>query len=137
MAVINQINLVNNVGESETFDIETKITPTLRMYFQKQNTLADIEEYSLPSSAQTAIEMPYDGFLFGKVAKATANPSSSIAIWVNGIELIEYMYYSQPFSRTDTICVPIKKGDSVYCVSTGTRNTYARFFKERDYTDRQ
>ena len=137
MAVINQINLINNVGESETYDIETKITPAIREYIQNQNKLADIEEYSLPSSAQTAIEMPYDGFLFGKVVKATANPNSSIAIWVNGIELIESMYYAQPFSRTDTICVPIKKGDSVYCVSAGTRTTYARFFKERDYTNRQ
>lgn len=136
MAVINQINLVNNVGESETYDIETKITPALRAYFQEQNILADIEEYSLPTSAQTAIEMPYDGFLFGKVIKATANPGGSIAIWVNGIELVEYTYYSQPFARTDTICVPVKKGDSVYCVSTGTRTTYARFFKKRDYTDR-
>lgn len=136
MAVINQINLVNNVGESETYDIETKITPAIREYIQNQNTLADLEEYPLPSSAQTAVGMPYDGFLFGKVVKPTANPQGSIAIWVNGVELVEYTYYAQPFGRTDTIIVPIKKGDSVYCVSAGTRTTYARFFKERDYTNR-
>lgn len=136
MAVINKLNIVNNVGESEEYDIETIITDAIRGYLQNQNKLAEIEEYSLPSSAQTAIEMPYDGFLFGKVIKATANPNSSIAIWVNGIELVESIYYAQPLSRTDTLCVPIKKGDSVYCVSTGTRTTYARFFKERDYTNR-
>lgn len=136
MAVINKLNIVNNVGESEEYDIETIITNAIRGYLQNQNTLADLEEYSLPSSAQTAIEMPYDGFLFGKVVKPTANPQGSIVIWVNGIELVESMYYSQPFSRTDTICVPIKKGDTVYCVSSGTRTTYARFFKNRDYTDR-
>lgn len=137
MAVINQINLVNNVGESETYDIETKITPAVRAYIQNQNELADIEEYSLPSSAQTAVEMPYDGFLMGKIVKATANPQGSIAFHVNGIELVNYTYYSQPFGRTDTLCIPIKKGDSVYCVTSGTRTTYARFFKKRDYTDRQ
>lgn len=136
MAVINQINLINNVGEAETFDIETKITPAVREYIQNQNVLADIEEYALPSTAGTAVEMPYDGFLMGKLVKGTATPQGSIAFHVNGIELVDYTYYAQPFGRTDTLCVPVKKGDSVYCVSTGTRTTYARFFKQRDYTDR-
>jgi hypothetical protein len=97
-------------------------------YIRKQNVLSEWEDITLPTSVETAITMQYDGIICATLKGKAGN---TFDIYVNGIPL-----YSS-VSR-DTVTVPFKKGDTVYCVLTGstTETNYVRYYKLRDYTGR-
>jgi hypothetical protein len=97
-------------------------------YIRNQNVLSEWEDITLPTSVETAITMQYDGIICATLKGKAGN---TFDIYVNGIPL-----YSS-VSR-DTVTVPFKKGDTVYCVLTGstTETNYVRYYKLRDYTGR-
>lgn len=135
MAVINQINLVNNVGESETYDIETKITPAVCEYIQNQNLLSDFESITLGTTSATATEMPYDGFLTVSHRPIVVGGSSSASVHINEQVFSSDYSTSQNFIITQKHTYPVKKGDLVYVTGQTSTEGIARFFKTRYYAD--
>lgn len=137
MAVINQINIVNNVGESETFDIETKITPTVGAYIENQNLLSDFETITLGNSQAAAVEMEYDGFLFVTRRAVVIGGSTTGVVHINDVSFsLDYSTTGNYIgSSIDTY--PIKKGDVVFVTGALSTSAHARYFKQRDYTNRQ
>ena len=136
MAVINQINLVNNVGESETYDIETKITEAVSKYIDNQNKLSDFETITVATSSANPTEMPYDGFLvINRTPTAVAGTVYS-TVNINGVS------FSANYSTTGNFILslrdtfPVKKGDLVYVTGFTNSQPQARFFKDRDYSNR-
>ena len=135
MAVINEINLINNVGEAETYDIETKITPAVREYIQNQNKLSDFEDISLGTSAATATEIEYDGFLIIYHQATAIGGTVYASVFINGVQ------FSASWSTTQNIIVTtrdtyaVKKGDKVYVTGMTSTTGKVRYFKQRDYTE--
>lgn len=136
MAVINQINLVNNVGESETYDIETKITPAVREYIENQNLLSDIETIQLGTTAATATEMEYDGFLLVTRRAVVIAGSSSSTVYINGVAFTLDYSTTGNYIGSSLDTQPVKKGDVVYVTGALSSSVRARFFKNRDYSNR-
>lgn len=134
MAVINQINLVNNVGESETYDIETKITPAVRAYIQNQNKLSDFEAVTLGTSSASPAEMPYDGFIVVKRAPTVVGSTVYSNVVINGVQFSSNYSTTQNFIISLRDTYPVKKGDLVYVTGYTSSTAQARFFKDRDYT---
>ncbi len=135
MAVINQINLVNNVGESETYDIETKITPAVREYIQNQNKLSDFETLTLGNTQASAVEMEYDGFLFVTRRAVVIGGSTTGVVHINDVSFsLDYSTTGNYIgSSIDTY--PVKKGDIIYVTGALSTSAHVRFFKARDYTE--
>ena len=135
MAVINEINLINNVGEAETYDIETKITPAVREYIQNQNKLSDFEDISLGTSAATATEIEYDGFLIIYHQATAIGGTVYASVFINGVQ------FSASWSTTQNVIVTtrdtyaVKKGDKVYVTGMTSTTGKVRYFKQRDYTE--
>lgn len=134
MAVINQINLVNNVGESETYDIETKITPAVRAYIQNQNNFSDFEPITLGTSSASPVEMPYDGFIVVNRAPTVVGSTVHSSVVINGVAFSSTYSTTQNFILSLRDTYPVKKGDLVYVTGYTSSTAQARFFKDRDYT---
>lgn len=137
MAVINQINLVNNVGEQETYDIETKITPAVRAYIENQNLLSDFETITLSNSSATPTEMEYDGFLLITRRAVVIGGSASSTVNINGIAFTLDYSTTGNYIGSSLDTQPVKKGDVVFVSGALSTIARARFFKNRDYTNRQ
>ena len=137
MAVINQINLVNNVGESETYDIETKITETVSKYIDNQNLLSDFEDITLGASSATATKMQYDGFLVLYHQAAAIGGTVSASVFINGVQFSATWSTTQNLIVTTRDTYPIKKDDKVYVTGMTSTTGKVRYFKQRDYTNRQ
>lgn len=137
MAVINQINLVNNVGESETYDIETKITETIGKYIDNQNNLSDFESITLGTTTATATEMEYDGFLFITRRAVVIGGSATSTVNINGVAFTLDYSTTGNYIGSSLDTQPVKKGDVVYITGALSSSARARFFKARDYSNRQ
>ena len=136
MAVINQINLVNNVGESETYDIETKITETVAKYIENQNLLSEFEDVTLSPSSATATEMEYDGFLIVNHQATAIGGTVYASVFINGVQFSASWSTTQNVIITTRDTYPIKKGDKVYVTGMTSTTGKCRFFKQRDYSNR-
>lgn len=136
MAVINQINLVNNVGESETYDIETKITEAVGKYIDNQNLLSDFETVQLGTTAATATEMEYDGFLFVTRRAVVIGGSASSTVNINGVAFTLDYSTTGNYIGSSLDTQPVKKGDVVFVSGALSSSARARFFKARDYSNR-
>lgn len=136
MAVINKINIVNNVGESETYDLETIITEAISKYIDNQNKLSDFEDITVATSSANPTEMPYDGFLVINRTPTAVGGTVYSTVNINGIS------FSANYSTTGNFILslrdtfPIKKGDLVYVTGYTSSHPQARFFKDRDYSNR-
>lgn len=136
MAVINKINIVNNVGESETYDIETIITEAIGKYIDNQNKLSDFETITVATSSAHPTEMPYDGFLVINLTPTVVGSTVYSTVNINGVS------FSANYSTTGNFILslrdtfPIKKGDLVYVTGYTNSQPQARFFKNRDYSNR-
>lgn len=136
MAVINQINLVNNVGESETFDIETKITPAVRAYIQNQNKLSPMEVTPLGVGEANATVAQYDGFLILQYYLISNNGTQARYLFVNGQELDFSSVSQYAVSRQSFITLPVRKGDSFYVSNANfIQHAWFMYYKDRDYTE--
>lgn len=140
MAVINQINLVNNVGESETYDIETKFTPVVREYIQNQNKVSppeDITTEGKSATESTPFIMPYDGFVQFTSKGGGANGTGEIIMNRGGISTRSYIFNILSYEGFITEMY-FNKGDSFYLVMNTPGymiKIHALYFKERDYTE--
>lgn len=137
MAVINQINLVNNVGESETYDIETKITPAVRAYIQNQCVPSAIEGLSVPNTQATEYTAEYDMDIL-----AVCSSVSGVAqiVYVNHTEIARVAAPLSGQACTATVAFTLLKGDKFYITrgssSTGAPSACCRKYLLRDYTGR-
>lgn len=134
MAVINQINLVNNVGESETFDIETKITDTVRQYIHDQTELSDMEEVTLSANENDPTICEYDGFLLLSAYVISNNGTTSRYLYKNNVQIPVLSVSQYAVSRTSPYLIPIKKGDSLYMSTSALQNkAWFMYYKKRYY----
>lgn len=134
MAIINQINLVNNVGESETYDIETKITPAISQYMRNQQKLSAPETVTTQTSGSTrTFTAEYDGIV---TLLWTAYAGAGIReISINGevIASVGLVYYPGGTANT-AYSFPVNKGDVVTFTSTSYSTNHVRYYKQRDYS---
>ncbi len=133
MAVINQINLVNNVGESETYDIETKITPALQTFFKNQNELSDSEDLELQTVGSVrAFVAEYDGFI--TLTASSGGIASNFTFLVNETIFAKSTApgVSGVITQTCVTCA-VNKGDTCRITGTGSYAATARYFKSRLY----
>lgn len=137
MAVINKINIVNNVGESETYDLETIITEAIGKYIDNQNLLSDFETIKLGTTAATATEMEYDGFLFVVRRAVVIGSSTSSTVNINGVAFILDYSTTGNYIGSSLDTQPVKKGDIVFVTGAASTSAQVRFFKARDYSNRQ
>lgn len=137
MAVINKINIVNNVGESETYDLETIITEAIGKYIDNQNKLSDFETITLATSSANPTEMPYDGFLVINRTPTVVGSTVYSNVVINGVSFSSNYSTTQNFILSLRDTYPIKKGDLVYVTGYTSSQPQARFFKDRDYSNRQ
>lgn len=135
MAVINQINLVNNVGEQETYDIETKITPALQTFFENQNKLSNPEDLELQTVGSVrAYVAEYDGYI--TLTGSSGGIASNFNFYLN--ETI-FARGTAPgvtgvITQTCVTCA-VNKGDTCRISGTGSYSASARYFKSRLYSD--
>lgn len=136
MAVINQINLINNVGESETYDIETKITPAVRAYIQNQNKLSAMEQVTISSDSNNPTIAEFDGFLIVENTLTSNNGTVTRHFYINGIDLSAQSISQYAVQRSEYLTLPVNKGDEIYTPIAGyVLNAYFMYYKARDYTE--
>lgn len=136
MAVINQINLVNNVGESETYDIETKITPAVRAYIQNQNKLSAMEQVTISSDSNNPTIAEFDGFLIVENTLTSNNGTATRHFYINGIDLSAQSISQYAVQRSEYLTLPVRKGDEIYTpIASYVPNAYFMYYKTRDYTE--
>ena len=136
MAVINQINLINNVGEGETYDIETKITPAVRAYIQNQNKLSAMEQVTISSDSNNPTVAEFDGFLIVENTLTSNNGTATRHFYINGIDLSAQSISQYAVQRSEYLTLPVHKGDEIYTPIAGyVLNAYFMYYKARDYTE--
>ena len=99
-------------------------------YVANQNVLSDYESITIPTTAATAITMPYDGVL-NLTCGANSNPMRSI--YVNGVII------SQPNGGgRSSDAIFFNKGDRIYVILVNSvmELAYVRYYKLRDYSNR-
>lgn len=134
MAVINQINLVNNVGEIEPYDIETKITPALAQYMRNQQKISAPETVTTQvSGSNRTFTAEYDGIVTLLWSGTAIAGTRAIYINENLITSIGVIYYPGG-SATTAYSFPVNKGDIVTFASTNYTTNYVRYYKLRDYS---
>lgn len=102
----------------------------MKEYIRNQNVLSDWETITLPTTAQTAIRMEYDGFIHND----SNNPNMSIYVSDdNGTTWRSFYTLLDAHNERDSIDAIVKYGDLVYATHSGN---YASFYKLRDYSDR-
>lgn len=135
MAVINQINLVNNVGESETYDVETKITPALQTFFENQNKLSDPESLELQNVGNVrAFVAEYDGFI--TLTASSGGVAANFTFYVNETQFAKGTApgVTSVITQTSVTCA-VNKGDTCRITGTGSYSASARYFKSRLYSN--
>lgn len=134
MAVINQINLVNNVGESETYDIETKITPAISQYMRNQQKLSTPETVTVETSGSfRAFTAEYDGIVTLQWAAYAGAGVREVQVNNNLIAEIGLVYY--PGGTAVTVySFPVNKGDVITFTSASYSTNHVRYYKLRDYS---
>ena len=134
MAVINQINLINNVGEGETYDIETKITEAISQYMRNQQKISTPETVTTQTSGSNRIfTAEYDGIVTLIWAAYAGAGIRDISVNGNVIASVGLVYY--PGGTANTIySFPVNKGDVVSFQSTSYSTNYVRYYKLRDYS---
>lgn len=138
MAVINQINLVNNVGENETYDIETKFTPAVKEYIQKQCVPSNIEALTVPYSKATAYTAEYDMDI---LATCSAVSTTAQIVYVNDFEIARVNAQLTGQACQATVAFTLLKGDRFY-ITRGSSSVSAptaccRKYINRDYSIRE
>lgn len=134
MAVINKINLVNNVGESETYDIETKITPAISQYMRNQQKLSAPETVTTQTSGSNReFTAEYDGIVTLIWAAYAGAGIRDISVNGNIIASVGLVYYPGGTANT-TYSFPVNKGDVISFSSASYSTNHACFYKLRDYS---
>lgn len=135
MAVINKINIVNNVGESEDYDIETNFTPAVKQYIENQCVPSSIEGLSVPNSQATEYTAEYDMDI---LAVCSSVSGVSQIVYVNHAEIARVNAPLSGQAVTATIAFTLLKGDKFYITrgstSTGGPTACCRKYINRDYS---
>ena len=136
MAVINKINLVNNVGENEEFDIETIITNAIRGYLQNQNRLSAMEQVTISVDSNNPTVAEFDGFLIVENTLTSSNGTTTRHFYINGVDLSAQSISQYAVQRSEYLTLPVRKGDEIYTGIAGyVLHAYFMYYKARDYTE--
>ena len=136
MAVINKINIVNNVGESEEYDIETIITNIIRGYIQNQTKLSPMEQVTISSDSNNPTVAEFDGFLIVENTLTSNNGTATRHFYVNGVDLQAQSISQYAVQRSEYLTLPVNNGDDIYTPIAGyVVNAYFMYYKARDYTE--
>lgn len=137
MAVINQISLINNVGDQELYDIETKITTDVATYISNQVTPDDYEGLAVPNTSGAAYTADFD-----MEVSALCGSVSGVAqqIYVNDV-LIGQVQSPLSGQACQSVCTFfLKKGDTFYITrgssAMSAPSAYCRRYRNRDYSTR-
>lgn len=108
-------------------------------YLQDQQRMSDWEPLSFNAGANAYI-CPYDGFI-------AATTSSAVNHWIKVVfDAIPDSYiaagsFNRSQSNTDSTPASttfyVHKGDALTVTINGTVNVYGKWYKDRDYSDRQ
>ena len=105
-------------------------------YIRNQNVLSDYEDITLPTTAGTAMTMPYDGVYI----LANYGVSTIHHIYLNGIEISVGITGNNTTGASTSSTILFKKGDTMYRLNTYTDSTsfveHVAYYKLRDYTGR-
>ena len=104
-------------------------------YIRNQNVLSDYESITLPTTAATAMTMPYDGIYI----LANYGVSYNHHIWLNGKEISSGITGNETTGASVSSTIRFKKGDTMYRTSTYTSSLFLEhvaYYKLRDYTGR-
>lgn len=137
MAVINQISLINNVGDQELYDIETKITTDIATYISNQVTPDDYEVLAVPNTSETAYTADFDMEVFAYCGSVS---TVSQQIYVNDVR-IGQVHSPLSGQACQSLCTFfLRKGDTFYITRGATSITapsaYCRRYRNRDYSTR-
>lgn len=136
MAVINKLNIVNNVGESEEYDIETIITNAIRGYLQNQTKLSPMEQVTISSDSNNPTVAEFDGFLIVENTLTSNNGTATRHFYINGIDLPTQSISQYAVQRSEYLTLPVRKGDEIYTPIAGyVVSAYFMYYKARDYTE--
>lgn len=136
MAVVNQLNLINNVGEEETYDIETKITPTIKQYFRNQVQLSAMEQVTISTDSNDPTVAEFDGFLIIQNTVTSNNGTTTRHLYINGVDFPSTSVSQYAVQRSEIATIPVRKGDEIYApVATFIINAYFMYYKARDYSN--
>ena len=104
-------------------------------YIRNQNILSDYEDITLPTTAATAITMPYDGVYI----LANYGVLNIHHIYLNGIEISAGTTGNNTTGASTSSTILFKKGDTMYRLNTYTDSTFVEhvaYYKLRDYSGR-
>ena len=104
-------------------------------YIRNQNILSDYEDITLPTTATTAITMPYDGVYI----LANYGVINIHHIYLNGIEISAGTTGNNTTGASTSSTILFKKGDTMYRSHTYTDSTFVEhvaYYKLRDYSGR-
>lgn len=137
MAVINQISLINNVGDQELYDIETKITTVIATYISNQVTPDDYEVLAVPNTSATAYTADFDMEVFALCGAVSATAQQ---IYVNDVRIGQVQAPLTGQACQSLCTFFLKKGDTFYITrgssSTSAPSAYCRRYRNRDYSTR-
>ena len=108
----------------------------LKEYIQNQNVLSEYEDITLPTTAATAMTMPYDGvYILANYGVSTVHH-----IYLNGIEISGGITGNATTGATTSSTIPFKKGDTMYRLNTYSGRSlfieHVAYYKLRDYSGR-
>jgi hypothetical protein len=115
-------------------EVEPDIYAT-KGYIRDQNVLSEWEAITIPTTAETAMTMMYDGYI-----TCSSSRDSEIYIYVDGhVEAVSISRTSE-WSYPSINAFPFKKGQSIYAKvvhgSLDTNFSRVAYYKLRDYTGR-
>lgn len=120
---VGQIAGTVDPAESELIGTLKQKIQALESKLKNNDVMSDFE--TIEFTANTEIEMPYDGILFEA-------SSSELTGWINNVQVM-YRRWST-YLCVSSISVPFQKGDKIKIDRNYTFNV--RYYKLRDYSNR-
>ena len=129
-ASIDTTDLVDGeiVSTKETAADGSNVYDYINGMLTKENLLSEWEDITIPTSAETAMTMQYDGFI--SVRGATGSGNS--VLYINDVDFLNNSYDSD----SNDIPYPVKKGDVIYGSNLASSKSMAAFYKQRYYGGR-
>lgn len=95
--------------------------------------LSEWENITIPTTAETAITMEYDGFIYVDAYGEGAGVGCWMYVYVNGLRFRSRVDTSNNNYNAPSLMVPVKKGDVVYCNGQHIENQRVAYYKQNLY----
>ena len=135
--IYKYIKAVSGIETSSTEASEVaNAVNTIKAYCRAQNILSDYEDITLPTTAETAMAMPYDGvYILANYGVVNVHH-----IYLNGVEISGGITGNGTTGASTSSTILFKKGDKMYRSNTYTSSSqfleHVAYYKLRDYTGR-